>query len=230
MASSIPDKKSKIIGETLDIMKDLYKLDSLYIFEKNTKIIEKIDKYRKEKLGIEDKDYLKNMDKMVREDIKRKRDFLNGFGSDTFYLEKDKIKSNDNLIRVVVKDNIKFPELYSDIAISKARKKDSINEDILGIGYTLCSLDIVNDLINYKFDKRYFIDLPKSILEKVTKKNRLLGIIDNEYILEHICLVVSFDCFTVNRTSIIDLMHDGYKFSLYLDDSFDYSTDNLEYL
>ena len=80
------------------------------------------------------------------------------------------------------------------------------------------------------FNTTYFLPLPKSIFSKTTKRARLLSIIDNEYILEHVNLVITFDTFKLYKNTIIELLHDGYLFTIALDDSFNYCSENLEYL
>lgn len=227
LIETLPDKKKKNIKDIEKMFNLVYKLDGLYLLEKQNKIIESIAELRNE-MGIESIDFAKQFDKLLRDDIKRKREFVEGFGSDVFYLEKKKVANN--LYKVKIKDRIKFPELYSEVAISKARKKDTINEDIIAIAYDMVSGIVINEIIANKFDNIYVVDFPMSIFDKLTKKNRLLGSIDNEFLLEHINLNVTFTCFKKQREEIFDLMHNGYKFSLSLDKGFDYSSDNLEYL
>ncbi len=230
LQNTIPDKKKDIIKKIEEIIKEVFTLDSLYILEQQTKTIEKIEKMRNSFFEIEDSDFVKTMDKLVKEDIRKKREYLNNFSSDTFYISKKKVEKENNMFIVEVKDRIKFPELYSELAIKKAREKSNINEDILSIGYSMLTVEIINNIISNKYDITYFINLPKSIFDKITKRNRLLSIIDSEYIIEHIELVITFDCFQKNRDIVLELKHEGYQFTLSLDKSFDYSTDNLEYL
>lgn len=230
LQETIPDKKKDIIKKTEEIIKEVFNLDSLYILEQQTKTIEKIDKMRKSFFEIDDSDFVKTLDKLIKEDIRKKREYINNFSSDTFYISKKKIDKDNNLLYIEVKDKIKFPELYSELAIKKAREKSNINEDILSIGYSMLTVEILNNIINNKYENTYFISFPKSIFDKITKRNRLLSIIDSEYIIEHIELVITFDCFQSNRDIVLELKHEGYQFSLSLDKTFDYSSDNLEYL
>ena len=230
LQNTLPDKKKATVTEIEELFKIVIPLDSLYILEQQTKNIEKISELRKHIYNIEDNDFIKTFDKLVKDDIRKKREFLNNFNSDTFYLNKKKLENETNLYYVDVKDKIKFPELYSEIAIKKAREKSNINEDILSIGYSMITAEIINNIINNKYDNTYCIKIPKSIFDKVTKRNRLLSIIDNEFIIEHIELIVTFDCFQNNRGIILELKHQGYQFAISLDKTFDYSSDNLEYL
>ena len=230
LQKDLPEKKTPLIKNIERIYKYAYNLDSLYFLEQHTKVIKTISNLREELFKIEDEDFIPTFDKMLREDIRKKREFLNAFDSDTFSLAKSKINKTANNIRVEVKNNIKFPELYSELAIEKTRNKDNIFEDIQSIGLSMVTKEVIEELINNKFDNEYYIRLPKSIFDKQKKKTAMLNIIDNEYIIEHINLIITFDCFTRYRTYIMQLMHEGYQFSLSLDKTFEYSSDNLEYL
>lgn len=230
LEETLPVNKQDNIKIIEKIFKQVHNLDSAYILESHNKIIENINIIRKDLLKTEESDITDGLNRMLREDIKRKKEFLDSFSSDTFSLVKTKLNKSSNLLRISIKDNIKFPELYSDIAIDKARHKDSISEDIITIGYVLTTIEIINNLLNNNFNNTYYLSLPTSIFSKSTKKNRLLSIIDNEFIIEHINLVITFDAFVQNKSNVIELMHKGFQFTVSLDKTFDYCSDNLEYL
>ena len=230
LEEKLPANKVNNIKSTERIFKYVCTLDSAYFLESHKKVIENISIIREDLLKTETGNFTNAFDKMLREDIKKRKEFLDSFSSDTFSLVKTKLNKSPNLLRISVKDNIKFPELYSDIAIDKARHKDSISEDIYTIGYILTTIEIINNLLSNNFNNIYYLPLPTSILGKTTKKNRLLNIIDNEYILEHINLVITFNALEQYKSSIIELMHKGYKFTISLDKTFDYCSENLEYL
>ena len=230
LEKSLPESKIDKIKTIERVFKYVHSLDSLYILEAQSKTIENISIIRSELLKEEDEGFSSTFDKMLKEDIKRKKEFLDSFTSDTFSLVKTRLNKSSNLLRVKIKDNIKFPELYSDIAIDKARHKDSINEDIVTISYVLTTIEIINNILSNNFNTTYFLPLPKSIFSKTTKRARLLSIIDNEYILEHVNLVITFDTFKLYKNTIIELLHNGYLFTIALDDSFNYCSENLEYL
>ena len=230
LVKTIPDNKTDNLKTIEKIFKYVYNLDSAYILESHSKIIENIGIIRDDLLSEANTDFPAIFEKMVREDIKKRKEFLDSFSSDTFSLVKTKLNKSSNLLRISVKDRIKFPELYSEIAIEKSRQKDSINEDIITIGYVLTTIEIINNIISNNFSNTYYISLPTSIFSKSTKKARLLNIIDNEYIIEHINLVITFSAFQQNKSTIIELMHKGFQFTISLDKTFEYCSDNLEYL
>ena len=230
LEDTLPNNKIDKIKAIEKTFKYVYSLDSSYFLEGHNKTIENLSIIRADLLKEDDPNFTTTLNKMLREDIKRRKEFLDSFSSETFSLVKTKLNKSSNLIKISIKDKIRFPELYSDIAIEKARKKDSINEDIITIGYILTTVEIVNNLLNNNFSNIYYLPLPTSIFSKSTKKNRLLSIVDNEFVIEHLNLIVTFDAFKNNKNTIIELMHKGFMFTIALDKTFEYCSENLEYL
>lgn len=110
-----------------------YNLDQLYLLESQKKTIEVIDEQRTKLLGYEEGSFLNDFSKLIRDDIKKKKDFINAFDSKTFSLDCREI--NSNLFYAKLVNTIPFPELYSDVAIKKASEKDSISEDLTTISF-----------------------------------------------------------------------------------------------
>lgn len=208
----------------------VYFLDQLYYLEQQKKAIKEIDELRKKDLGIDDDNFSNSFSLMVNEDIKKRKDFLNNFNSDTFSLVFDKINKDKNSLKVDINNRIKFPNLYSEEAIKKAAGKDTISEDLTLVEYTLLCSKIVQDLVACDYATMYYVDFPRSIFDKKAKITRLLSIIDNQYVNEKLRLVINFECFLRYRTYIFELMRQGFFFCIFLDEKFDYSSENIEYL
>ena len=136
----------------------------------------------------------------------------------------------ENLYYAKLHYNITFPELYSESAIKKAREKDSISEDLTAISFLLISVKIANDLIACDFDNKYIVDLPKSYFDKKTKIKALFGTIDSVYVQDRLRIAIDFATFTRYKSYVMDYIRNGFVFAVKLDESFDYSTDNVEYL
>ena len=218
----------------LEIVESFYKymfdIDSLYVLEKLNKSINEIAKMRVNLLGIESDNFVESFTQMVREDINKKKAFVDGLKSATFDLKFTKLNGNKDLLKVELTNNIKFPNIYSDIAIEKAAQRDVIAEDLTLIKYSLVCAKILEDIISCNFNTKYFVNLPKSIIDKRSKLNRLMTIIDNEYVVDKLRIVINFDTFDRFRTYIFELMKQGFIFDIFLDDKFNYSSDNIEYL
>ena len=218
----------------LEIVETFYKymfdLDNLYVLEKLSKTINDIGKLRVNLLGIESDDFIASFTQMVREDMQKKKIFIDELKSQTFAIKLNKFNNNKDCYKVELTNNIKFPNIYSDIAVEKAAQKEVIAEDLTFIKYSLTCTKIVEDIINCNFTTKYFVNLPKSIIDKKSKLNRLMTIVDSEYVVNKLRIVVNFDTFERYRTYIFELMKQGFIFDIFLDDKFNYSSDNIEYL
>ncbi len=229
-SSLVGEKDQKFLEIVEAFYKCMFDLDSLYVLEKQTKAIQEIAKLRKNLLGIENPDFAGSFTQMVREDIQKKKLFIDGLKSETFDIKCTRFNGNKDILKVNLTNNIKFPNLYSDIAIEKAAQRDVIDEDLTLIKYALTCKRVVEDIITYNFETKYLLNLPKSIVDKKSKLSRLMTIIDNEYVVDKIRIVINFDTFDRFRTYIFELMKRGFIFDIFLDDKFNYSSDNIEYL
>lgn len=233
----------KKVTESLDDYKDqeylkmvelfyryIFDLDSLYVLEKQSKAIGEIGRLRERLLGMESETFVSDFTTMVRDDIAKKKGFIDSLKSDSFSLKYKKINNDKNFVKVELVNDIKFPNLYSDLAINQAAEKDTIKEDLTIVKVALTGAKALEDLINYSYDTVYCVGLPKSIIDKKGKLSRLTSLIDNEYIADKIRLLINFDTFDRFRTYIFELMKQGFVFDIFLDDKFNYSSENIEYL
>lgn len=230
LKNTVTGNKAKILVAVEHFYKYVYNLDQLYLLEKQKKAINDIYEARVRLLNKENPDFITTFNNMLRDDIRKRKDFLEAFNSDIFYIKNSKVKKDSNYVMVEVKNKIKFPDLYSKDAIEKVGMKAVIHEDLMLIGYGMTCVSIINDIIAGNFETVYFIELPKSVFEKKTKLARFLNIVDNQFIVEKLRLVVTYECFVRYRTYILELMRKGFIFAVYLDETFDYSSENIEYL
>lgn len=204
-----------------------YHLDQLYLLEAQKSVIQSIADERTKLFG-DDNEFTNQFSLMIRDDIKLRKDFLDNFESPTFYLEYNKLNKNEYFVRL--NNKIVFPELYSEIAIKKAGEKDSISENIVAITYLQLASVVVKDLISCNFDKSYYVSFPETLFDKKTKINRVLNIIDNLFVQDRIRIVITYKCFERYGSYIREYMRKGFFFAIILDDSFDYSSENIQYL
>lgn len=221
------DSMYPIIDELRNFSSYFYTLDQLYLLEAQKKAILDINEDRKKFLGIEE-DFTDEFSLELRNDIKKRKDFLDGFESTTFKLELKKFNKND--FGVKLENNIVFPDLYSDVAIKRVGLKDTICEDITSIGFLLTSCAIINDLISCNFEKYYHVYLPASFFDKKTKVSRVFNIIDNVYIQDKIRSVITYSCFMRYKSYVMEFMRQGFVFAIYLDEDFEYSSENIRFL
>ncbi len=231
VTESLSDYKDQRYLENVEALyKYIFDLDSLYVLEKQSKAITEIARLRDKLLGIESETFVEDFAMMVREDIAKKKGFVDSLKSENFDIRFKKINDDKNFVKVELTNDIKFPNLYSKLAIDATAQKDTINEDLTVVKTALTAARILEDLISFSYDVIYCINLPKSIIDKKGKLNRLTTLIDNEFIADKIRLLINFDTFDRFRTYIFELMKKGFIFDIYLDDKFNYSSENIEYL
>lgn len=222
------NKLVKNVNELYYFFWYLLYLDNTLEYDNLDKLIDKIIIDRKEKLGLND-DITKELKNLVKESEKKKNDFFNEYLSDTFNLE---LKSTNikNVYNVLLSYNIKFPKIYSSYSINRVFKSDIISEDMCFIEYNLISKIVLDNILNKEYLKEYLVDFPFIITSKKEKTNRLLNIITNDLIRENVIIKVTYEYYTKYKSFISDLIKDGVKFAVIIDDTFDYEESSIIWL
>lgn len=222
------NKLVKNVNELYYFFWYLLYLDNTLEYDNLDKLIDKIIIDRKEKLGLND-DITKELKSLVKESEKKKNNFFNEYLSDTFNLE---LKSTNikNVYNVLLSYNIKFPKIYSSYSINRVFKSDIISEDMCFIEYNMISKVVLDNIINKEYNKEYLVDFPFIITSKKEKTNRLLNIITNDLIRENVIIKVTYEYYTKYKNFISDLIKDGVKFAVIIDDTFDYEESSIIWL
>ncbi len=222
------NKLVKNVNELYYFFWYLLYLDNTLEYDNLDKLIDKIIIDRKEKLDLND-DITKELKGLVKESEKKKNNFFNEYLSDTFNLE---LKSTNikNVYNVLLSYNIKFPKIYSSYSINRVFKSDIISEDMCFIEYNLISKIVLDNILNKEYLKEYLVDFPFIITSKKEKTNRLLNIITNDLIRENVIIKVTYEYYTKYKSFISDLIKDGVKFAVIIDDTFDYEESSIIWL
>lgn len=222
------NKLVKNVNELYYFFWYLLYLDNTLEYDNLDKLIDKIIIDRKEKLDLND-DITKELKSLVKESEKKKNNFFNEYLSDTFNLE---LKSTNikNVYNVLLSYNIKFPKIYSSYSINRVFKSDIISEDMCFIEYNMISKVVLDNIINKEYNKEYLVDFPFIITSKKEKTNRLLNIISNDLIRENVIIKVTYEYYTKYKSFISDLIKDGVKFAVIIDDTFDYEESSIIWL
>ncbi len=222
------NKLVKNVNELYYFFWYLLYLDNTLEYDNLDKLIDKIIIDRKEKLNLND-DITKELKSLVKESEKKKNNFFNEYLSDTFNLE---LKSTNikNVYNVLLSYNIKFPKIYSSYSINRVFKSDIISEDMCFIEYSLISKIVLDNILNKEYLKEYLVDFPFIITSKKEKTNRLLNIITNDLIRENVIIKVTYEYYTKYKSFISDLIKDGVKFAVIIDDTFDYEESSIIWL
>lgn len=89
---------------------------------------------------------------------------------------------------------------------------------------------VLDNIINKEYNKEYLVDFPFIITSKKEKTNRLLNIITNDLIRENVIIKVTYEYYTKYKNFISDLIKDGVKFAVIIDDTFDYEESSIIWL
>ena len=93
-----------------EFYKKIYNIDQLYLLESQKNTISEISKLRKKLLNIEEDDFENIINNELRDAIRKRKEFLDGFNSDMFELKFDKIDKSKKYVYVKPHNNIKFPD------------------------------------------------------------------------------------------------------------------------
>lgn len=207
----------------------LYFDDVVYCKDLKNKISQ-IAKLRKKILNKENYDFEENLYKEMLEINKAKEKLLERFDTNQFFLKITNYKQKNNIYRVNLKYNLKFPMEYSDMAINKVFNMGITNEDKLIIEYYLITVQIIKDIVRQNFKKQYIVEFAETLLSKPKKIKSILNCIDNSAIQDKISLKVRHEHFIENKENIYELMREGYRFAIILDNSFEANYKNIENL
>lgn len=203
--------------------------DKVISYKDFDKLIDKIKKLREKVLNIFEDDFEKNISYEMKSFMEQKENLLNKFKSDVFSIKISNY-SKSNIYRVNIKNNIKFPEIYSEFIINKAFNIGLINEDKLVVEYYLTTIKVIDDIIKSNFKKQYIVEFADTLLEKSKKLKSLLNCLNNSIIQDKITLKIKYENLEKNKEVIYELMKNGYKFAIILDNSFESDYKNIEML
>lgn len=204
--------------------------DNVVHYKSLEKIVERIDKQRKKILNKEQKEFKEKLYEKMLEFNTKKEELLNRFETDDFYLKITNYPDKLNIFRVNLKHNIEFPNVYSEFAIEKAFNMGVISEDKLVIEYYLVVLQVLKDILKQNFKRQYIVEFTDTILTKSKKLKALLNIINNIGIQDKICLKIKHEQFLEKKEKFYDLMKDGYRIAIIIDNSFEVNYKNIETL
>jgi signal peptidase I len=140
--------------------------------------------------------------------------FLKKLETNMFELNLNKINAKKNIYGLELKHNISFSKVYSDYIVYKTYTEGIIAEDKMPILLTLLLVQITKDMLSFDFNKKYIIHMPVSLYGKEKKMNKLLGMLDDEYVKNNVVFLVSFNDLVANIQSIKKIRKTGYKFAI----------------
>lgn len=154
--------------------------------------------------------------------IKKKYDdtifyILDSLSSDEFGLKFSRINDLKNTFGVKLLQNIDFDKMYSSYIINKTYKEGIIAEDKISVTIALLLKQLVLDMLNADYDKKYVIYFPSSLYDKEKKCERFIKTLNDDYAKSHVSVLVSIKDFLDNRDYIKEFTKEGYNFSIVYD-------------
>lgn len=229
LVNDFPDKRKDIENMGLINYYLLYfdKISTRTNIDEN---IEKLYKIRRKYLQKDNEDFKPLFSNTLERYKKIKEDFLKKFETDKFYLKISNYENIKDVYRINLKYNIKFPSIYSMQAIENAFNKGLIEEDKLLVEYNLLSSYIINEILKGNFKKQYIVEFAISLLKKQNKIKNILNIINNPAVQDKVSLKITYSEFTNNKDEIYNLMREGFRFAIILDETFEPDYINIEKL
>lgn len=203
--------------------------DNVVYYKDLRKKIEQIAKAKKKRINDNSNDnFTEKLYQKMEEYINEKNELLKQFSSDEFFIKLTRYPNKSNVFRINLKYNLKFPLEYSEFAINKAFQMGVVNEDKLVVEYYLTVLQILKDVLKQNFKRKYIVEFASTLLDKPKKIKGILNIIDNPAIQEKISLKIKYEQFLANKEKIYELMREGYKITVVLDNSFEATFKEIE--
>ena len=128
---------------------------------------------------------------------------------------------------LVITQNVKISNLYSEFAIEKAFNSGVVAEDKLFITYVLASSLILENAINLDFTRYYMVPFASTLFTKEKKMDRLIGSINNELAKKFLIIRITYSDYKKHRDKINDLINEGFVFGLELDSQYTGNTNEL---
>ncbi|MGN1378895.1 MAG: hypothetical protein ACI4XR_00620 [Bacilli bacterium] len=203
-------------------------LDNITHCPNNKILIDKIIIDRKEKLSLEN-EITASLEKIIKNLNKIENDYFLKFESNTFSLEINKTNLK-NVYFANIKYDISFPKIYSSYSINKVYNSPIIDEDMHFILYNMISITILKNVINNNFNDFYIVSFPLSIILKKDKLNRLINVINSDIIKNNLVINIKYADYLNNQDLIDSYIKEGIKFSLEIDDKFEFNDQNLIWL
>ena len=203
-------------------------LDNIVECPSNKILINKIMLDRQEKLSLEN-DIIDILEKIIKNIHKIQNDFFSKYESNTFSLKISKTNLK-NVYFTNINYDIAFPKIYSNYSINKVYNSSIITEDMHFILYNMISVLLLKNVINNNFDEFYIVTFPLSIILKKDKLNRLINVLRSDIIKNNIVINIKYEDYLNNKDLIDSYIKEGFKFSLELDDKFEFNDNNLIWL
>lgn len=162
---------------------------------------------------------------VIKEIKKIKKQFNNNLISFFGKLETKKFKLliknvfKGKIFKTNISSNIQFNKLFSKYSIDKTYHNEVIFEDLKELQLKMLSLEILKDMFEFTYKRKYLISLNESILKKEKKLKGFLGNIDDTYSQGKIKILIDAKTLLLNYNVISKLNKEGYQIAIEIDEN-----------
>ena len=139
------------------------------------------------------------------------RYLLNKLETNMFILHYNQT-TKKNIYAVELEHNLNFSKVYSDYIVNKTYTEGIVAEDKMAVLVNILLIQIVKDMLNSDFKKKYAIYIPGSLYEKQNKLDKVFDLISDEYVKNCLYVVLQYKELTKNRKAIKKFIKEGHNF------------------
>ena len=232
LEKEFPKIDEKVLEDNLKVYQFIFYIDGVRPIADLNQFVKMICASRKIKFEV--KEAIKSLEgrmlKIIKQYQEEKESFAKKYETTDFYLDIEKYTLIDNTYKVDIKYNFRIPYIYSNKVISEVFDEGIIKEDKLIIEYMLLTLECIKDINKGNFATKYIVDFSNSLFKKQSKLKQTLKTINDSAIQDKVFLKLFYKDFDENKELIYDLMKEGYRFAIIIDDSFEPTSSNLRKL
>ncbi len=222
-----PEKKINYANKAFGF---IYYFDNVIECESINEIIDQIEVFRKDELGInKSKKFNTDLFEMVKEDLIKKKEYLDTINSEKFNFDYD-ATNLENVYDIRINQSLKFPAVYNSVMIDKVFNSSDLAQRRANIEFSFGALKVLKDIIRGIFNFEYLVQYPSDISNKKTLNKKLFSILDNDMLKDRVIIKIDYDDFLKEKESIYESMRIGYKYAVILNNSFEETESNIALL
>ena len=134
-----------------------------------------------------------------------------------FELKFNKLTRKD-MYAVELTHNIQFSKVYSDYIVDKTYSEGIIAEDKIKVLSNLLLSQLVKDMFNGEFNKKYVVYVPDTLYTKDNKLDQVFEMLDDEFAKKNINILLSYNSLSNNKKIIKNIIKRGFNFSVDMND------------
>ena len=136
--------------------------------------------------------------------------------------------SRKNMYAIDLEHNIAFSKIYSEYIVDKTYSEGLIAEDKMQVLLTLLSSQIINNMLDYDFNKKYVIYIPETVYSKGNKLDDIFDMFEDEYAKNNIIILVQYSKMAENKDIIKKLIQKGYHFAVDINETAKFKVSDQE--